>query len=134
MPRLIDADSIKSAKYHDLPYTHIHPVGVDVQAYEMGWNDALDAVADSAPTVDVESLITKHEDIGYEKGCRDGYAEALEVADDAERHGHWIESHEVFDYIKCSECGEDWCTEDNDTETFNYCPNCGAKMDEVRDE
>ena len=54
--RLIDADSIKSAKYHDLPYTHIHPVGVDVQAYEMGWNDALDAVADSAPTVDAVPL------------------------------------------------------------------------------
>ena len=55
--RLIDADSIKSAKYHDLPYTHIHPVGVDVQAYEMGWNDALDAVADSAPTVDAEPVV-----------------------------------------------------------------------------
>ena len=57
MPRLIDADSIKSAKYHDLPYTHIHPVGVDVQAYEMGWNDALDAVADFAFTVDAEPVV-----------------------------------------------------------------------------
>lgn len=46
------------------------------------------------------------------------------------RHGHWEEIHEVFDYIKCSECGGAWCTEDNDTDTFNYCPNCGAKMDE----
>lgn len=55
--RLVDADSIKSAKYHDLPYTHIHPVGVDVQAYEMGWNDALDAVADSAPTVDAVPVV-----------------------------------------------------------------------------
>ena len=50
------------------------------------------------------------------------------------RHGRWIETHEVLDYIKCSECGKDWCTVANDTETFNYCPNCGAKMDEVRDE
>ena len=44
------------------------------------------------------------------------------------RHGSWGEIHEVFDYIKCSECGGVWCTEDNDTDTFNYCPNCGAKM------
>lgn len=65
MPRLIDADSIKSAKYHDLPYTHIHPVGVDVQAYEMGWNDALDAVADSAPTVDAEPVVRCKDCIYY---------------------------------------------------------------------
>lgn len=29
---------------------------------------------------------------------------------------------------KCSECGwECWDTVPCDTETFNYCPNCGAK-------
>lgn len=67
MPRLIDADSIKSAKYHDLPYTHIHPVGVDVQAYEMGWNDALDAVADSAPTVDAVEVVRCKDCIHYGK-------------------------------------------------------------------
>ena len=55
--RLIDAESIKSAKYHALPYTHIHPVGVDVQAYEMGWNDALDAVMENAPTVDAVEVV-----------------------------------------------------------------------------
>lgn len=62
--------------------------------------------------------------------------EVIVKSKDAEpvRHGHWIETHEVLDYIKCSECGKEWCTVANDTETFNYCPNCGAKMDEVRDE
>lgn len=48
------------------------------------------------------------------------------------RHGHWIEvdrwTPEVF---ACSVCGE----ETNDTSfgvpRANYCPNCGAKMDEV---
>lgn len=55
--RLIDVDSIKSAKYHDLSYTHIHPVGVDIQAYEMGWNDALDAVVESAPSVDAVEVV-----------------------------------------------------------------------------
>ena len=70
------------------------------------------------------------------------YAKLLSEINDAPtvdaepvRQGHWIEIHDLlFDYIRCSECGEDWCTEDNDTETFNYCPNCGAEMDEVRGE
>ena len=47
----------------------------------------------------------------------------------SEIKGKWIESHEVFDYITCSECLKTWCVEDNDTETFKYCPRCGAKMD-----
>lgn len=74
MPRLIDADSIKSAKYHDLPYTHIHPVGVDVQAYEMGWNDALDAVIESAPSVDTEPVVRCKDCVYWdatEKACMD---------------------------------------------------------------
>lgn len=38
------------------------------------------------------------------------------------RHGHW----EVTPvYIKCSECGESFMLIPQ-----NYCPNCGAKMDE----
>ena len=107
MPRLIDADSIKSAKYHDLPYTHIHPVGVDVQAYEMGWNDALDAVADSAPTVDAEPV----------------------------RHGRWTNisvSVTGNSSAECSRCGA--VVHDCFSNTINYCPNCGAKMDGERRE
>ena len=50
------------------------------------------------------------------------------------RHGHWVTEEEAIekgDYSlrdTCSVCGHcDWdCTE---SENFNYCPNCGAKMD-----
>lgn len=50
------------------------------------------------------------------------------------RHGHWItekeaeERDEIWLWGSCSVCGHcDWdCTESED---FNYCPNCGAKMD-----
>lgn len=38
------------------------------------------------------------------------------------RHGKWIEDHEFF---KCSECG--YLT---DYRLSNFCPDCGAKMDE----
>lgn len=52
------------------------------------------------------------------------------------RHGKWIELNTEsgifldFDEVKCSECGfveyfnKGWAR-------FKYCPNCGAKMDEV---
>lgn len=44
------------------------------------------------------------------------------------RHGRWIEDH---DYLKCPECGvmvkRDFTF--FDIGDWNYCPNCGAKMD-----
>lgn len=44
------------------------------------------------------------------------------------RHRHWIEDH---DYLKCPECGvmvkRDFTF--SDVGDWNYCPNCGAKMD-----
>ena len=43
------------------------------------------------------------------------------------RHGHWIEKD---DECECPFCGKAWNYIDNCTETFNYCPNCGAKMQE----
>ena len=43
-------------------------------------------------------------------------------------HGRWVEDT-ATDMIACTECGHAWNTIDNCTETFNYCPNCGAKMD-----
>ena len=37
-------------------------------------------------------------------------------------HGYWIEH---LHFYECSCCGFDVC----DIEDYNYCPNCGAKMD-----
>lgn len=53
-------------------------------------------------------------------------------------HAHWVEYPECLkypnayndDHIVCSACKECFSVLDNDTERFNYCPNCGAKMDE----
>ena len=47
------------------------------------------------------------------------------------RHGEW-EFVQIDDCIICSECKNSWNVIDNCTETFNYCPNCGAKMDGER--
>lgn len=43
---------------------------------------------------------------------------------DAERHGRWIDG-----WI-CSECGEAFNT---NGEAWNYCPNCGSKMDKTEE-
>ena len=44
------------------------------------------------------------------------------------RHGRWEEASDG-DGIVCPFCRTDFCTIIYDTEHFNYCPNCGAKMD-----
>lgn len=47
------------------------------------------------------------------------------------KHGHWIEQENwVPDdyYYTCSVCGEDYNTIDGSPD-YNYCPNCGARMD-----
>ena len=52
----------------------------------------------------------------YDKGYSDGRADAI-------KHGRWIEDE--YGIPHCSECKAI-----NNTVYRNYCPNCGAKMDE----
>ena len=43
------------------------------------------------------------------------------------RHGRWILGQTMgHSWMKCSEC---CVSQDGQTATFTYCPNCGAKMD-----
>lgn len=44
------------------------------------------------------------------------------------RRGKWIEDKDC-DGRHCSECGEDYCYLVCNAESYNYCPNCGARMD-----
>lgn len=54
--------------------------------------------------------------------------------DSLREHGRWEEGKRDWEAIRCSKCGGEWNLVDNCTETFNYCPSCGAKMDlEERD-
>ena len=55
MPRYINADDLLKVKFHPLPYTHIVPadlIGQMSEAYERGWNDAIDAIVENAETVE----------------------------------------------------------------------------------
>ena len=49
------------------------------------------------------------------------------------RHGHNLNS-DTRSLFECSVCHWScWDTLCGDTTTYNYCPNCGAKMDEVKE-
>jgi len=62
-----------------------------------------------------------------------GYLQAFPAADVEEvQHGRWEpdefwRNHDV-DYCVCSACQKYWI-HNGDQYDFNYCPNCGAKMD-----
>lgn len=69
--------------------------------YLTGWNDAISAIMTFQPTIDAEPV----------------------------RHGKWIFNpsdafEAMFAKPKCSECGFE------SADGGNYCPHCGAKMDE----
>lgn len=50
-------------------------------------------------------------------------------------HGQWLQADDAWyglTTFQCSACGEEYCfeyAEDLPTLNYNYCPNCGAKMD-----
>lgn len=66
-----------------------------------------------------------------EYGFISNVKEALEnfpAADVASvKHGHWIHANSIF---KCSKCGYAF-EHEGYTQFYNFCPNCGAKMDYV---
>lgn len=44
-----------------------------------------------------------------------------------QKHGHWIMPRKFLLETQCSACKETYV---GDFRTFNFCPNCGARMDE----
>ena len=48
-----------------------------------------------------------------------------------QKHGRWIEADGGDCCYKCSECG--FLRDAYILDESNYCPNCGAKMDEVEE-
>lgn len=49
------------------------------------------------------------------------------------KRGQWLNSHTVAFTEECSQCGfcVDW-TGNGMLHNYNYCPNCGAKMEELK--
>lgn len=70
--------------------------------------NAIKGAIKSMPAADAEEV--RH---GYYQGEADGYADGAPV----------------YDMWYCSECGH-YFEECDEKPTYNYCPYCGAKMDE----
>lgn len=70
----------------------------------------------------------------YEKGINWGLDVAMEIvfnAPTAEKRGRWIDCHIVNSgFSKCDQCGAEYDWDDNCMENWQYCPECGAKMEE----
>lgn len=103
--RLIDADALKAIRFHDLPYSQIVSADCD----------------------------TDEKVSAYKFGWNDAIDAIVESvpAVDHIKHGHWIEADGGDCCYKCSECG--FLRDAYILDVSNYCPNCGAKMDEVTD-
>ena len=105
--RLIDADALKEHLF----------VGAD---YDKAINDGIDK--------------TEEEVFAFKCGWNDALKSVAQFAPtvDPYKHGHWIAHGKAFMGATIeagSECGELLCG-------YNkaYCPNCGAKMDEVTED
>lgn len=70
----------------------------------------------------------------YSRSCDVNYAQIMEFIDKLPsvtpqpKMGRWVKTigeNGVTSALRCSECG----FEDNRYELFNYCPECGAKME-----
>ena len=105
MSRLIDADKLIDSFYKFFKSYE----GIWEKDKPQYWADNMAVVVDDAPTVDAEPI----------------------------RHGHWIpSSHEEPITFKCSVCGLGYDDEETGCPIYYewlYCPDCGAKMDEVEE-
>lgn len=113
--RLIDADKFKAYMLEEyICYDHTL------------------ADIDKQPTVDIDAITESHEKIGYDKGFRDGYAQATSEV----KHGHWTNisvSVTGNSSAECSLCGTVVHDTFADVNRISYCPHCGAKMDAVEE-
>lgn len=126
--RIIDADALK-----EVIWNNVYLVQDVFNSRDCGmfWTGGIEKAIDEAPTIDIDSIIAEHENIGYEKGHRDGYAEAVDTK--PVRHGHWIKrehAHSSDSGIYRYECSECHCSDEhNESREVPYCWQCGALMD-----
>lgn len=83
--------------------------------------------------IDKDKLKVKAEHIIGINGSSDAWHILSEIDNaeeiDAEpvRHGHWVFGNTLgHSWMKCSEC---LVSQNGQTATYTYCPNCGARMD-----
>ena len=106
MPRLIDADEL--IKVLD------------------------DTLAEQSKDADIRELLQKSLLVGFAKQVIE---DAPTVDAEPVRHGHWCVTQAYPHTVYCSECFKrfaqaHWAVWEDGSLPRDYCPNCGAKMDE----
>ena len=70
--RLIDADKLKEHKFLTPDAEEAKKwLPAETQGYQLGWNDAIDAIVDNVPPIEVRDNF----DVGYVQGLEDGRKE-----------------------------------------------------------
>ena len=110
MPRLIDANRI------------VYSWTIDNDGEEHD-GVTLQSIIDKMPTVDAVPL----EDYKSMERTVNKLTKAIAEAEPV-RHGHWIDVNGDGSLWRCSVCGETQCCKSN------YCGDCGAKMQEVKED
>ena len=71
----------------------------------------------------------------YDKACIIGVLEELPAVQTERKTGKWVRhgiGHENVPWgFDCSACGEWFVIGDDTAERYNFCPNCGAKMNKL---
>ena len=122
MSRYIDADRL---------IDELNRRGIDYRA-------DIDEVIRTTPTADVAPV--RHGVFAQIKWERDIALETLEEhglsPGQKKRHGKWIDKQEVYQTAICSNCKKVTMQErwGDFVRDYDYCPNCGAKMDEEEQE
>ena len=117
MPRLIDADTVVTIQVYD-------DMTEEWDKKKMTIAEAIDEWSDEGCPPTVDAVPTEFHD-----KCMQIEIEKRFELELKEKHVHWIGENGWV----CSECGyriANW----KFSSEYLYCPNCGAKMDEVEDE
>ena len=130
--RLIDADALLHTlsiycKGRDIPKETVSDIRSILRNY---------------PTVEPNTvlLVARDEWVDIKRRIMDGNISTIMIGDvafrkgEVEKHGHWIDKPlPLWESVNGTK-GE--CSVCHETDLFysKYCPNCGAKMDEVEDE
>ena len=117
MPILIEAERLLQYKANGIS---------ELTEWQKGWNDAIDTIVFETQTAYAEPTMWAMDNESHRSLTFPKENETLV------RHGHWINKGY---YAICSECGANSGTQYDGLEPIpyysNFCPNCGAKMNEV---